>query len=30
MTCLNAAYCEHGADCEPLACDDYVPVEEQP
>lgn len=30
MTCLNAAYCEHRDDCEPLACDDYVPVGEQP
>lgn len=28
MKCLNAAYCEHRADCEPLTCDDYVPVEE--
>ena len=27
MRCLNAPYCEHRAECNPEACDSFVPVE---
>ena len=26
MKCLNAPYCEHRADCNPMVCDSFVPV----
>lgn len=25
-SCINAAYCEHRIECDPEACEDFVPA----
>lgn len=26
MSCINSKFCEHKTECDPEACDDFVPV----